>query len=167
MTFQDQQHTDEEFATLLCQPLTEHQSPSETVSPADLRNLQAALKSYRAETLLWAERRSAAQPSLAARAHRQGRWAALPRWSMALVAVVTIAGGAVHVASSRAEVDEPAIVTDAAVERPNPADIAADNELLSSIDAELSYHAHSPVDSLDLRSREDGAAEGNASGVTD
>lgn len=177
MTLHQQPVSDEEFATRMSQPLLSEKLVADTlgtnsVAPGDVksRNLQVALRSYRSETLQWAQGRSAGQPSLAALAHKQERWAALPRWSLALVAMVTIAGGVAHLASMRAATEQPAVQLDAsaAVNRSsNPSDIAADNQLLSSIDAELSYHAASPVDSLQLQQEPAVAVEGAVSGVTD
>ncbi len=121
---------------------------------AELATLRSALGSYRAQTLQWAERRSATQPSLVAQARRSERWAALPRWSLATIAIVTIAAGVAHVSEGRGNMAEDASLPPvAAVQetRSSAAEIAADNKLLNSIDAELSYHSRSPVDGLDLK----------------
>ena len=65
--------TDERFSDLLA-------SPAALTDDAELNDLKAALGSYRSETLLWAERRSAVQPSLVPAA-RSNRF-----WSMASLA---------------------------------------------------------------------------------
>lgn len=176
MTPQQQPISDEEFATLLARPYAESTGPGTdkadaTVDDAAARDLRQALRSYRQETLHWAERRSAGQPSLAILARRQERWAALPRWSLALVALVTIAGGVAHLAGSADTADQPLLVLDASaspMDRPSTtADIEADNLLLSSIDAELSYHAASPVDSLHLQKHRQESETTARSGVND
>ena len=144
-------------------PLTDEQFSDELlrvpVSPShaeqrELIALHSALESYRCEALHWAERRSAAQPSLAAAARRSERWAALPRWSLATIAIVTIAAGVAHLSEQRST------ITDAVANSPSSLqqgmhssadEIAADNKLLNSIDVELRYHASSPVDAFDLK----------------
>lgn len=121
---------------------------------AEVVTLHEAVGSYRQQAAHWAERRSATLPSLAQAARRQERWAALPQWSLALVALVTLVGGIAHVTTSRVP---DAAATEMAAQFPDeqspatPAEIAADNHLLSSIDAELSYHRGSPVDGLGLQ----------------
>ena len=157
---------EEQFAVLLAgAPGTDDHTDA-----AEIERLQVALGSYRAETLHWAERRSAGQPSLQALAKRNERWAALPRWSLATVALVTILGGVAHLAQSGAATitalgNETAT---AVAERPAaPADIAADNRLLSSINAELSYHAASPVDALGLQDTDHKLPPDTEDGVTE
>ena len=141
--------TDEQFANEL--------SAEAPAGDAEVLTLQTALDSYRTEMLQWAERRSAAQPSLAARARRGERWAALPRWSLATIAIVTIAAGVAHL-SEQHETDSEQPVAARVISSPqarsSAEDIAADNKLLHSIDAELSYRAQSPVDGLDLKAHE-------------
>lgn len=147
--------TDEAFAELL---LTLHAASNGMERQDDgqeLQDMHAALTSYRRATTHWAERRSAAQPSLAARARAQQRWAALPQWALAMVALVTITGGVVHLLPDRAdEAGSSVAATMPVAEHATTADdLAADNHLLSSIDAELSYHAGSPVEGLRLQER--------------
>ncbi len=138
--------TDEEAGNELLMPFC---TPSRE-DDAELSALRCALGSYRAATSLWAERRSATQPSLAARARRAERWAALPRWSLATIAVVTIAAGAAHLSQDRGTSGNAASAMAAVQTRSSADEIAADNEMLRSIDAELSYHGRSPVDGSDL-----------------
>ena len=159
MTPSKEPFTDEEFARLLALPdlSVSRDAPGDGVSALhdpDLRSLRSALHAYRTESTQWAERHSAAQPSLAPAARRSERWAALPQWSLALVAVVSIAGGIVHLADLRGVTDEPAaaaIAPRVSNEEVSQAYLAADNRLLSSIDEALSYHAASPIDSLHLK----------------
>lgn len=176
MTPQQQPVSDEEFAALLTQPCPGVENPGIGTSKAvfddaAVRDLRDALRSYRRETLHWSERRSAGKPSLAAPARQQARWAAPPRWSLALVAVVTIAGGAAHLAGNREAADQPVTVLSASAssenQPSNAADIEADNLLLSSIDAELSYHAVSPVDPLHLQKKQSESSASVRPEVTD
>ena len=109
--------------------------------------LKAALRSYRTETLAWAERRSATQPSLAAKA-KASVWAAVPQWSLAAVAMVAIAAGAVHFAGPAAQTAAPAAqvsALSAPIALASPDQIAADNQLLGSIDEALQYETVSPT----------------------
>ena len=159
--------TDEAFADLLAHAGCSSHEPASSQQP-EVLVMHSALQSYRAETLQWAERRSSTRASLLPAARRSDRWAALPQWSLALVAAVTIAAGVAHVAETRAVVQDTAAVTVPSVEaRALPADIAADNRLLSSIDAALSYHADSPVDALQLKSEHRGSDAIESPGVTD
>ncbi len=138
-------------------PLTDEQLCEELLAPSgsgdpEAAALRSALGSYRAETLQWAERRSATQSSLAARARQAERWAALPRWSLATIAVVTIAAGVAHVSQDRdGSASMSAPVQAAQPARSSAEDIAADNQLLNSINAELDYHGRSPVDAFNLK----------------
>ena len=140
--------SDEEFAEQLMRP-----HASDRAGDADVARMAEALAVYRQDALQWAERRSAVQPSLAPAARRGDRWAALPRWALATVALVTIAGAAAHVATDRLRVDDaPALaIVRVAEAAATPAELAADDHLLSSIDAALSVHGASPVDGLHLR----------------
>ena len=72
-----------------------------------------------------------------------------------------------HLASDRAVEPTSITATLPAAEQPAATDdVAADNHLLSSIDAELSYHGGSPVDGLRLRDA--GSAERTeVAGATD
>lgn len=153
--------TDEQFAVALAKN-AEVEDAGVSAEPLRMREV---LGSYRTETLHWAECRSAVQPSLVPAARRAERWAALPRWSLATVALVTILGGLAHFSeygSTTGRETSTAVVAKQAA----PADIAADNRLLSSINAELNYHSASPVDDLGLQdknppitSAEDGETE--------
>lgn len=159
--------TDEAFAELLLKPPADTDGMETAHDQQELRSVQAALGSYRRETLHWAERRSAGQPSLADKARAQERWAALPRWALATVALVTIVGGVVHMASDRAGAPtSTAITLPAEAKSQATDDLAADNHLLSSIDAEVSYHGGSPVDELRLRD-ERSLEHPESAGVTD
>lgn len=159
--------TEEDFAEQLLKPHADTNGMAQAGDQQELQDMQAALASYRRSTIHWAERRSAAQPSLAHRAQAQQRWAALPQWALATVALVTIAGGVAHVVSSLAGEAGSGVATAAPVARQVMVtdDLAADNHLLSSIDAELSYHGGSPVDGLRLHDRS--TAEHASSGATD
>lgn len=149
----DRPMTDEQFAELLLKPHADTDGMEQAGNQQELRAMQAALGSYRHDTLHWAERRSAGQPSLAARARAQQRWAALPQWALAMVALVTIVSGVAHLVADRAgeASSNMAAALPAAAQPAAADDLAADNHLLSSIDAELSYHGGSPVDGLRLR----------------
>ena len=68
--------TDEAFAELLLKPHADTDGMETAGDQQELHDLQVALGSYRRETLHWAERRSAGQPSMADRARAQQRWAA-------------------------------------------------------------------------------------------
>ena len=145
--------TDEALTELLAQPAD---AAGVAAAGAEAVALHAALRTYRTETLQWAERRSSTQPSLQAAARRSRVWAAVPQWSLAAVAVISIAAGVARVYDF-GDPGEGSVPTASAVASTSPtaasaADIAADNALLSSIDQELSYHAASPVDSLGLKS---------------
>ena len=142
---------EEDLADLLARPAGAGSSEADA--------LRAALASYRTETLHWAERRSSTQPSLRAAARRSRMWAAVPQWSLAAVAVISIAAGAAHVYERPAVDDQSeeiaATIPDAGSageQRTSPAQIADDNRLLSSIDQTLSYHhAESAIEHLGLK----------------
>ena len=159
--------SDEAFADLVAHADTS----SLPATSAEAEALRSALHSYRTETLQWAERRSATQPSLQRAARRSRAWAAVPQWSLAAVAVISIAAGVARVYDRSDAGQEDAAITasDAAsgpaVAGASAADIAADNRLLSSIDQALSYHAATPVDGLGLKSPE--SAKPVAPGVID
>ena len=160
--------TEDEFADLLLKPHADTHAMEPAGDQQELRDMQAALGSYRRETMLWAERRSASHPSLAHRARAEERRAALPRWALAFVGLVTIAGGVAHLVSDRGENPSNSVsATLPMAEQPAPLeDLAADNHLLTSIDAELSYHGGSPVDQLELQHGRTAEHTG-AAGVTD
>ena len=160
-----QKLTDEALTELLAQPAD---TASTTEGGEEAVMLRSALRTYRTETLQWAERRSSTQPSLQPAARRSRVWAAVPQWSLAAVAVISIAAGVAHVYDFSDRAEQPAAPVAAAVAGSAAAsaeDIAADNALLSSIDQELSYHAASPVDSLGLKSSH--STEQEAPGVID
>jgi anti-sigma-K factor RskA len=151
--------TDEQFADLLADrpssgTLARLHEDADT--ELELAELKSALHSYRAETLVWAERRAATAPSLAPAARRRARWTAVPQWSLAALAVATVAVGIGHY--SGRSTDAAAGNATAIMAASGPvagasavADMASDNELLSSIDAALSYAGTSPVDGLGLK----------------
>jgi negative regulator of sigma E activity len=152
--------TDEQFADLLAgHPSTETLADLHEDDDAalELTGLKSALQSYRTETLLWAERRAATAPSLAPAARRSRMWAAIPQWSLAAVAAVTVAVGVVHFSGQPG--DEVADSAPVSVTAPvaSAEDIAMDNALLTSIDAALSYHGRSPVDELGLKTQRNNA----------
>ena len=151
----------------VCDELLTPRETSVQTADAEVVALRSALGSYRDETLQWAERRSATQPSLVPAAKRSERWAALPRWSLATIAIVTIAAGAAHLSEERADLAESTSAQPMAAAqetRSTPAEIAADNKLLNSIDAELSYHTQSPVDAFDLKAPAASASRQRTSG---
>ncbi len=154
MNSQKHDLTDEAFVELLVRT---DSTPSAGEADSEAAALRSALHSYRAETLQWAERRSSTQPSLQSAARRSRLWAGVPQWSLAAVAVISIAAGVAHVYDRPGDVaDEPLATTQATtvaepVARSSEADIAADNRLLSSIDQTLSYHSASPIDNLGLK----------------
>jgi negative regulator of sigma E activity len=151
--------TDEQFSELLAgRPSAETLANLHTGDDADLElnDLKSALQNYRSETLVRAERRAATAPSLGPAARRSRMWAAMPQWSLAAVAVVTVAVGVVHFSGSDgddvASTAAPVTVASQTAVKSSAEDIASDNELLSSIDAALSYHGKSSVDALGLQS---------------
>lgn len=167
MNSQKHDVSDEVFAELLARP-----ADASAGTDPEAEVLRSALRSYRAETLQWAERRSSTQPSLQPAARRRRVWAAVPQWSLAMVAVISIAAGVAHVYDRPGVNDASESTTAATLDvmaaheaRSSAADIAADNRLLSSIDQALSYHAQSPIDSLGLKPAHD--SKPTASGVID
>ena len=155
MNSQHHELSDEAFAELLAGPAGVSGGAAEMEAEA----VRSALRSYRTETLQWAERRSSTRPSLQPAARRGRMWAAVPQWSLAAVAVISIAAGVAHVydrpdvndASEETVATAPAQSVVVPEARTSPADIAADNRLLSSIDQALSNRAPSPIDSLGLQ----------------
>jgi anti-sigma-K factor RskA len=151
--------TDEQFADLLAgRPSAETLADlnGDAGSEMELSDLKSALQSYRSETLAWAERRAAAAPSLVPVARRRARWMAVPQWSMAAIAVAAVAVGIGHFSGHGADEavgNTPAIgMGDAPIAGASKvADSVSDDELLTSIDAALSYGT-SPVDGLGLKS---------------
>ena len=153
MNSQNHNFSDESFADLLARPA------DAAATNGEAEALRHALRSYRTETLQWAERRSSTQPSLQTAARRSRMWAAVPQWSLAAVAVISIAAGVAHV-YERPDVNDTSEMTVAVAPsasvvvppaRTSPAEIAADNRLLSTIDQALSYHTEAPIDSLGLK----------------
>ncbi|SEB69551.1 hypothetical protein [Terriglobus roseus] len=159
--------TDEQFADLLAgRPTSETLADlqGDADAAAELVALKSALHSYRAESLVWAERRSASAPSLAPAARRRARWMAVPQWSLAAVAVAAVAVGIGHFSGSNANdavASTPTIATSSTLSASAlpERDFASDNELLTSIDAALSYAGASPVDGLGLKSAQDAGAQ--------
>jgi len=150
--------TDEQF----CEMLMEH--GSEEDGTAEVNGLKDALATYRTETLDWAERRSAAQPSLAAAAGRRSLWGAAPQWALAAVAVMTVTVGVMHfVGNDTEETASTAEVTTQLAPQPTrQQQIAEDNELLESIDSALNTGSGLPVDSLGLEHVPDMGHHGSA-----
>jgi hypothetical protein len=169
MNSQTKDLTDEAFAELLCRPADAFAG----AAAPEAEVLRAALRSYRTETLQWAERRSSTQTSLQPAARRSRMWAAVPQWSLAAVAVISIAAGVAHVydrpdvndASEETVATAPAASVVVPAARTSPSDIAADNRLLSSIDQALSYRAELPIDNLGLKPSH--SARTTASGDTE
>ena len=169
MSPQSKHRTDEDFAELLAGPKTEVVLTAET--DAEVLQMESALRAYRVEALQWAERRSSVQPSLVPAARRSTLWASLPQWSLAAVAAISIAAGVTHLVENHRDSNDVADVSVATVlpaaKQSSPAQIAADNRLLSSIDSALSYHSASPVDALNLKPEAHGAHRDNSSEITD
>lgn len=139
--------SDELFCELL---VSQHRTLEETT---ELTEMKDALETYRTETLAWAERRSAAQPSLAAAARRRHLWSAAPQWAMAAVAIMSIAVGVLHFTGAPG--DETAMeqqtIPASSMAQANPQQqIADDNALLESIDSALSTGSTLPIDALGL-----------------
>lgn len=138
--------TDEQF----CAMLMAHDSAEDATT--EVNDLKDALATYRTETLEWADRRSAVQPSLAVAAERKSLWAAAPQWALAAVAVMTVTIGAIHFVGNG--VDDTASTTQVTMQSaPQPTrqqQIAEDNALLESIDSALSTGSGVPLDSLGL-----------------
>lgn len=132
--------TDEQMAVLLAAAPA---NDTTFEADAEVRAMQAALRSYRTETLLWAERRSAGQPSLAPLVARNRFWTAAPQWALAAIAVVTISVGAFHLRESNNAVNDiPAVQTFA---QTSTSSLAEDNRLLSQIDVALQYDSAPPA----------------------
>jgi len=138
--------SDELFCELL---VSQHRAQEET---AELTEMKDALDTYRTETLAWAERRSAAQPSLAAAARRRHLWSAAPQWAMAAVAVMSITVGVLHFTGIPGdEAASEQTIPAASMAQANPQQqIADDNALLESIDSALNTGSTLPVDALGL-----------------
>lgn len=138
--------SDELFCEML---VSQHRAPEETV---ELTEMKDALEVYRTETLDWAERRSAAQPSLVAAARRRHLWSAAPQWAMAAVAIMSITVGVLHFTGVPG--DDTAMeqtIPAASVTQASPQQqIADDNALLESIDSALNTGSTLPVDALGL-----------------
>jgi hypothetical protein len=137
--------SDERFCELL---LSQDRAPEMT---AELTEMKDALDTYRTEALAWAERRSAAQPSLAAAARRRHLWAAAPQWAMAAVAIMSITVGVLHftgVPGDQTAMEQQTIP--AAAQASPQQQIADDNALLESIDSALHTGSALPVDALGL-----------------
>ena len=137
----------------ICELLMGGAPKTATELPAEADALKSALTSYRMETLRWAERRSAAMPSLLPAARRNGVWAAVPQWSLAAVAVITVAIGVAHL--NNASQEDAAAESPAAIKRTvdaaaTPEQIADDNALLGSIDAAVNAGTGLPVKALGL-----------------
>jgi hypothetical protein len=154
MNSQKHELSDEQFAELLAGT---DGAASDDGAGAEAFALRSALRSYRVETLQWAERRSSTQPSLQPAARRSRFWAGVPQWSLAAVAVISIAAGVAHVYAPSGDAGDETLATTQGtvaadtVVRTSEADIADDNRLLSSIDQALSYHTVPPIDSLGLK----------------
>jgi hypothetical protein len=139
--------SDEQF----CAMLMSQDSAEEDA--AELHAMKNALVTYRTEAMDWAERRSAAKPSLAAMAAKQSRWAWAPQWALAAVAVMTVTVGVMHVAGNNTEETASTATQSAQMYAPQPTrqqQIADDNALLESIDSALSTGSGLPVDGLGL-----------------
>lgn len=129
------------------------------IDTADAEVLRAAVASYRAESLLWAERRSAAMPSLVPAARRARLWAAVPRWSLVTVAVFTVAVGMAHYGNTTQPAIPVEVSTDATPATPK--ELADDNALLKQIDAAVNAKSDLPADALGLQVRHAANARGN------
>lgn len=151
MTPDTHKHTDELSDEQFCAMLLAQDSPEDDA--AELNAIKDALASYRTEAMDWAERRSAAKPSLAAQAASQSLWASAPQWALAAVAVMTVTVGVMHFTgngmgdtASTAQVSTESLA-------PQPTrqqQIAEDNALLESIDSALNTGSGLPVDGLGL-----------------
>ena len=100
--------------------------------------IDEALASYRAESLDWAEQRSARMPSplpAGSRTHVPA-WLRAPQWVLGTVALCgCVMGGAVYAHHQATLAEDAAMALPAA---PTNQALAADNELLSSVDHALS-----------------------------
>ncbi len=130
---------DEEFEAKLMQRLRAEEDADDGAPVADddadeMVALTEALRSYRTETLHWAEQRSAAMPSPlppGARAHRAA-WLQAPQWALGTVALCTcVVGGAMYTRH------QATLAENASVSLPNAPTqqaLAADNQLLFLVD---------------------------------
>jgi hypothetical protein len=145
--------SDEAFSDLLLLPEDRVQGFDHLTdaSRGEIGDVRSALAAYRSESLHWAERRSAAEPPLAARARRMLLLDAAPRWALAATAVVTLAAGVMHLAgnggttgdASQGGADSSAQL---AAPHASSSEILEDNHLLSSIDQALSARSVSAKD---------------------
>ena len=152
--------TDEQFCELLMGGAPE----TPTAPHAEADAFKRAVSSYRAESLLWAERRSAAMPSLLPSVRRSGFRAALPQWTLAAVAVMTMVAAGVHfntASQDTAAVEAPAAIVRTADATATPEQIAHDNVLLGSIDAAVHAGSGLPVNALGLDAHAAVGADGS------
>lgn len=163
MTPEMQKRTDELTDEQFCERLTAHDSAENDAG--ELNALKDALATYRTETLDWAERRSAVQPSLAAAAGRRSAWTSAPQWALVAVAVMTVTVGVVHFVGNDAEetVSTAQVTTDISAPQPTrQQQIVEDNLLLESIDSALNTGSGLPVDGLGLEHEHDMGHHGSA-----
>lgn len=151
MTPDIEKQTDELSDEQFCAMLMSDGSAEDDAT--EINAMKDALATYRTEAMDWAERRSAAQPSLAAKAAKQSLWASAPQWALAAVAVMTVTVGVMHFTGNG--MDETASTTHGTTEisAPQPTrqqQIAEDNALLESIDSALNTRSGLPVDGLGL-----------------
>lgn len=130
---------DEDFDAKLMRRLA---AEDETVTNADtdaaevaeLRAMEHALRSYRAESLDWAKQRSATMPSPlppGARADRPA-WLQAPQWVLGTVAFCAcVVGGAMYTHHQATLLERAAAALPNA---PTQEALAVDNQLLSSVD---------------------------------
>ena len=138
---------DDEFEKELMQRLAAEQKGEdelsaaealETDDAADLQAMEGALGSYRAQSLDWAEQKSAAMPSPLPKGARTNRpaWLQAPQWALGTAAFCAcLAGGALYNHHQNTLLEQAAITLPAA---PTQQALAADNQLLSSVDEALS-----------------------------
>lgn len=136
------ERNDEEFDAKLSHRLAaEDGAPtaagSDEEEAVDLERVQTALRRYRAESLEWAQQRSATMPSplpAGARADRPA-WLQAPQWVLGTAAFCAcVVGGTVYTHHQATLLERAAAVLPNA---PTQQALAIDNELLSSVDDAL------------------------------
>ena len=129
---------DEEFDARLMQRLDKQDDdalPENDEDAAELIAMQRALSSYREQSLDWAEKRSAAMPSPLPPTSPRAAWRQAPRWALGMATLCAcLVGGAAYTHHQAMRTQTAAAALPAA---PTQQALAADNQLLSSVDDAL------------------------------